>query len=185
MTTDSASRPCFVSGADYVCVAAQLGRTPQAMSRVVARCRWGFPAAVENLPYDAGGRPFPTLYYATCPTLVAAVAAVESGGGVKRHEHGLQSDAAARTSLLGAVAAERRRRRMLVRRYGLPMLDDGVALTGGIGGVGDQLRLKCLHAHAAHALARPGYAFGRTILAEAGDLWCENGRCATTVPASS
>jgi hypothetical protein len=155
------------------------------MSRVVARCRWGFPAAVENLPYDVSGRPFPTLYYATCPTLVAAVAAVESGGGVKRYEHQLQNDAAARTSLLSAVAAERRRRRLLVRRYDLPMLDGGLALALGIGGVAEQLRLKCLHAHVAHALARPQYAFGRTILAEAGDVWCKRGGCAAAVSASS
>ena len=53
------------------------------MSRVAARCLFGFPAAVETLPYDADGRPFPTLFYLTCPTLVAAVSRLESDGGVQ------------------------------------------------------------------------------------------------------
>ena len=177
-------------------MAAQLGRTPQAMSRVAARCPWGFPAAVENLPYDEAGRPFPTLFYATCPTLVAAVAAVESGGGVKRYERLLQTDVVLRASFLAAAAGERRRRRLLATRYGRPMLDDGAALASGVAGVtetnagaasgasslsaADPWRVKCLHAHAAHALARPGYALGRRVLSEAGNLWCDDCRCATT-----
>ena len=69
---------------DRDCVAAQLGRTPHPFRRVVARCPWGAPAVVEDLPYDAAGRPFPTLFWATCPALVAAVSALESGGGVRR-----------------------------------------------------------------------------------------------------
>lgn len=196
----AARQPRLVDGGDRACVAAQLGRTPQAMSRVVARCPWGFPAAVENLPYDESGQPFPTLFYATCPTLVAAVAAVESGGGVKRYERLLQTDSAARASFLAAAAGERRRRRVLGTRYGRPMLDGGAALSSGVGGVAgnagniaagagttatsgsaaDSLRVKCLHAHAAHALARPGYALGRRVLTEAGKLWCNDCRCATT-----
>ena len=172
-------QPRLVGGGDRACVAAQLGRTPQAMSRVVARCPWGFPAAVENLPYDEAGRPFPTLFYATCPTLVAAAAVVESGGGVKRYERLLQSDSATRASFLVAAAGERRRRRLLAARYGRPMLDGGAALASGVGGVTDPLRVKCLHAHAAHALARPGYALGRRVLSEAGTLWCDDRRCAT------
>ena len=46
----------------------------------------GAPAVVEDLPYDAAGRPLPTLFWATCPALVAAVAALESAGGVARFE---------------------------------------------------------------------------------------------------
>jgi hypothetical protein len=48
----------------------------------------------------------------------------------------------------------------------------------GIGGTRDPRALKCLHAHAAFALARPGYELGERVLAEAGDPWCPDGRCA-------
>ena len=39
--------------------------------------------------------------------------------------------------------------------------------------------LKCLHAHAAFALARPGYELGERILAEAEPLWPQDGCCST------
>ena len=40
------------------------------------------------------------------------------------------------------------------------MLDGGASLATGVGGVSDVLAVKCLHAHVAHALARPGYVLG-------------------------
>ena len=44
-------------------------------------------------------------------------------------------------------------------------------LPGGIGGQTRTGSLKCLHAHAAFALARPGYTLGERILAEVEPLW--------------
>ena len=154
------------------------------MSRVVARCSFGFPAVVETLPYDAGGRPFPTLFYLTCPTLVAALSRLESDGGVQAWSARLAAKPALARAVGAAASAARRRRRELVRRYDLAMVDDGASLTTGVGGVGDVRAVKCLHAHVAHALARPGYTFGRAVLAEAGDSWCDDVRCAAFVPSA-
>ncbi|MDE3190847.1 MAG: hypothetical protein KGL94_08525, partial [Acidobacteriota bacterium] len=49
--------------------------------------------------------------------------------------------------------------------------DRGASLDLGVGGAGRTGSLKCLHAHAAFALARPGYALGERILAEVTPLW--------------
>ena len=49
--------------------------------------------------------------------------------------------------------------------------DGGASLRLGIGGSGSPGHLKCLHAHAAFALARPGYVLGERILAEVDPLW--------------
>jgi hypothetical protein len=166
-----------VGGRELACVAGQLGRRPHALSRVVARCPWGYPAVVEDLPYDGRGRPFPTLFYATCPTFVAAIGALESAGGVRAMAAQLEDPAIA-AGLRTAIAYERRRRTALARRLDLPMLDFGAALRTGIGGVVEHLRVKCLHAHAAHALARPGYLLGEKVLSDAGELWCADRRCA-------
>ena len=174
--------PRLVKGADLAVVAGQLGRTPHAMSRVVARCPFGSPVAVETLPYDAGGRPFPTLFYLTCPTLVAAVSRLESDAGVRAWAARSAAEPALARAVAAAASAVRRRRRELVRRYDLALVDGGASLTTGVGGVGDVRAVKCLHAHVAHALARPGYVFGRAVLAEAGDPWCDDGRCAAFVP---
>jgi len=152
------------------------------MSRVVARCPFRFPAAVETLPYDAGGRPFTTLFYLTCPTLVAAVSRLESAGGVQAWSARLAAEPGLARIVAAAASAARRRRRELVRRYDLEMVDDGASLATGVGGVGDVRAVKCLHAHVAHALARPGYVFGEAVLAEAEDPWCDDGRCAALLP---
>ena len=154
------------------------------MSRVVARCPFRFPAAVETLPYDAGGRPFTTLFYLTCPTLVAAVSRLESAGGVQAWSARLAAEPGLARIVAAAASAARRRRRELVRRYDLEMVDDGASLATGVGGVGGVHAVKCLHAHVAHALARPGYVFGEAVLAEAEDPWCDDGRCAAFLPSA-
>jgi len=170
--------PPLVAGEDLSVVTGQLGRAPHPMSAVAIRCPFGFPAVVEDLPYDDLGRPFPTLYYCTCPTLVAAVGRLESDGGVARWTARLGTHRQLARSAADAAADSAVRRHDLARDHGLAMLDGGASLTTGVGGVGDLLAVKCLHAHVAHALARPGYVLGDAILAEVDDPWCDDGRCA-------
>jgi len=74
------------------------------------------------------------------------------------------------------------RRTDLVRAHELAAMDGGASLSTGVGGVSDLLTVKCLHAHVAHALARPGYVLGETILAEVVDPWCDDRRCAAHLP---
>ena len=173
--TRQSTRP---TEADIAHVRRQLGRETHPFHRVVARCPWGAPAVVENLPYGRDGKPFPTLFWATCPALVAAVGRVESGGGVKRFEAAVAGEPELARSLAAATRYELRRRRALVALYGLPMADSGASLATGIGGVAPgparpsgAPTLKCLHTHAAHALARPGYVLGERVLAEAAPLY--------------
>ena len=49
--------------------------------------------------------------------------------------------------------------------------DGGASLDLGIGGSRSPEHLKCLHAHVAFALARPGYELGERILAEVAEPW--------------
>lgn len=174
-----------VGGKDHAVVAGQLGRVPQPMSRVMARCSFGYPAVVENLPYDGDGRPFPTLYYCTCPTLVAAVARRESAGEVTAWTRRLAGDEDLRAAVAAATAATRRRRRLLARRCAAGQLDGGASLTTGIGGVRDPGAIKCLHAHVAHALAHPGYRLGEAVLDELDEPWCRDRRCAAWLPGAA
>jgi hypothetical protein len=136
---------------DEAIVARQLGRSPRAFRRVAVRCPFGRPAVTEQEPFDQDGRPFPTQFYVTCPFLVAAISRLEAAGGVERW-----SQAAREDDELGASLAEAQRRQRELR----PELD------AGIGGSTRPGSLKCLHAHAAFALAEPGYALGERILDE-------------------
>jgi hypothetical protein len=141
---------------DREIVARQLGREPRAFRRVVVRCPFGRPAVTEQAAFDAAGHPFPTQYYVTCRYLVAAISRLEAAGGVEHWTRQAQEDPVLVRSLAAAQAEQRVLR---------PELD------AGIGGSTRSGSLKCLHAHAAFALARPGYELGDRILAELPSLW--------------
>lgn len=162
---------------DEAVVARQLGRHPRAFRRVAVRCPFGLPAVTEQEPYDRDGEPFPTTYYLTCPHLVAALARVEAAGGVERWSRAADDDSDLAASLLSATEEQRAVRRELAgSRRGC---DGGGSLELGIGGSSRPAGLKCLHAHAAFALARPGYVLGERILAELAPLWPD--RCCSEV----
>jgi hypothetical protein len=155
---------------DRELVARQLGRPPRALRRVAVRCPWGRPAVTEQSPFDERGEPFPTTYYLTCPQLVAALARLEAAGGVERWTRAAAADEELAASLRAADDEQRALRAELADRDG-PGLDLGVAGSARGGS------LKCLHAHAAFALARPGYLLGERILAEVEPLWPGDGCC--------
>jgi hypothetical protein len=142
---------------DAAVVERQLGRRPRAFRRVAVRCPYGRPAVTEQAPFDEAGRPFPTTYWLTCRYLVEAVSRVEAAGGVERWSRAAADTPELASSLAGAHEDQRRIR---------PELDLGVggARPGAAG-------LKCLHAHVAFALARPGYELGERILGELEPLW--------------
>jgi uncharacterized protein len=140
----------------------QLGRPARAFRRVAVRCVHGFPAVTEQAPYGSDGEPFPTTYYLTCPWLVAEIARVEAAGGVERFSRAAAADPILRRSLAAADAEQRRIR---------PELDVGIA------GTRSPENLKCLHAHAAFALARPAYVLGERILTELDGLWPDSACC--------
>ena len=127
----------------------------------------------EQLPYDRNGEPFPTTYYVTCRYLVAALARLEAAGGVERWSEAARTDPELAASLERADDEQRRiRRELAVECVERP--DAGASLELGVGGAGARASrgaLKCLHAHAAFALARPGYELGERILAEVEPLW--------------
>jgi hypothetical protein len=141
---------------DREIVERQLGRPPRAFRRVVVRCPFGRPAVTEQAPFDEDGRPFPTQFYVTCSHLVAAISRLEAAGGVERWSRAAADEPELARSLAAAQAEQRAIR---------PEVD------AGIGGSTRSGSLKCLHAHAAFALARPGYALGDRILAELPALW--------------
>lgn len=148
---------------DEAIVARQIGRAPRAFRRVAVRCPFGRPAVTEQAPFDADGRPFPTQFYVTCPQLVAAISRLEAAGGVERWSRAAREDPELARSL------ERAQEEQRALRPELP---------AGIGGATRDGSLKCLHAHAAFALARPGYELGDRVLAELPALWPSD-RCCT------
>lgn len=154
---------------DATVVAWQLGRAPRGRWRCVARCSFGYPTCVATAPVTETGDPFPTLYYLTCPHLVAEVAALESRGAAGRWRRAIAEDPALASRVLDADESYRRAR--AVEGGGVDPTPEV-----GIAGQRDPLAVKCLHAHVAAYLggiADPvGAATMEDVIAE-----CEDRRC--------
>jgi hypothetical protein len=167
---------------DRAVVAEQIGREPRAFRRVVVRCPFGYPAVVEQSPYDEAGEPFPTTYWLTCRHLVAAVSRVEAAGGVERW-----SGAARANHLLAASLARANEQQQVIRRElagAAERPDRGASLELGIGGSSRGGSLKCLHAHVAFALVHTDYELGRQIVEEIDPAWPSD-RCCSTLDADT
>jgi len=119
---------------------------------VVARCAHGHPLVIRNAPVDAGGQPFPTLYWLTCQAHVKAVSKLESEGWIKRLADEAVVDPDLRIGLRRAherYAKERGR------------LHPGAEGWGGVGG--SRSGVKCLHAHYAYYIAGGADPIGRWV----------------------
>jgi len=163
-----------VSLADDRVIAWQLGREPRALLGVERRCPHGYPQVVRVHPLMEG-KPFPTLFWLTCPQLVRAVAELEARGWIDRIEEEVAKDPDLATALRGAhraYALERASHLSAEERKSLGSSGMLRSLTErGIGGIADFTRLKCLHLHVAHALAR-GNPVGERVLASLPALAC-------------
>jgi exopolyphosphatase / guanosine-5'-triphosphate,3'-diphosphate pyrophosphatase len=129
-------------GSDVALVQEQLGRPPLTDFTVVARCADGHPLVIRNHPVDIEGKPFPTLFWLTCPEAVKAVSRLEADGWIKRLDAGAAEDAGFATALRRAhdeYAEERGRWAEQARGW------------GGVGG--SRAGMKCLHAHYANHIA--------------------------------
>lgn len=93
---------------------------------------------------DAGGAPFPTVYWLTCPDAVKAVSRVESSGAIASLNERAESDAAF------GEALEAAHRAYANERDGM-LADDEPRAAGGVAGT--RAGIKCLHAHYAYYLA--------------------------------
>lgn len=151
-------------------VAAQLGRTPRDPWRTVARCSFGFPTAIASPPRLADGEPFPTLFWLTCPWLVAAVSDLESAGLAAQWAARLAADPELRARA-EAADAEYRRLRAEEGAGDDPCADVGVAGQRRVEGT------KCLHAYVAARLAGLDDPAGAAML-EHLERECPDGRCA-------
>lgn len=107
-----------------------------------------------------GGEPFPTLWWLTCPFLAEAVAGLESAGGTDEWAARLEADPVVAARM--RAADEEYRVRRAAAGGGDPCEKVGVA------GQRDPLKVKCLHAHVAAALAGVADPVGEAVLEELG-----------------
>ena len=145
-----------VSISDVKALARQLGREPRGRIAVARRCGYGYPQLLRVHPV-VDGKPFPTLYWLTCPFLREAIDRLEADGWIRRVEDRLAQD---RTF---AGQLDEARRSYVEERLALLSKGESEDLSSrgmlaalserGIGGIAEPRGVKCLHLHAAHELA--------------------------------
>lgn len=151
-----------------------LGRPARVPFTVLTRCPDGSPQVVKAEPVfqeDGMWKPFPTIYWLLCPNLRLAISRLEQGGFLKVMLTRLEQDAAFREAYLrgqAAVSDERVRRSAEILSQSLPEKMAKVLRETSVAGSHHLMGLKCLHAHAAHALAGGENPVGRAILHETG-----------------
>ena len=136
---------------DVALLTERLGRPPEGDFEVVVRTGDGAPVVIRNAPFLRDGTPMPTRYWLVDPALRAAVARLESAGGVRAAEAAVDPEqlAAAHT----AYAAE--------RDAAIDATHTGPRPSGGVGGT--RRGVKCLHAHYAFLLAGGDDPVGRWV----------------------
>jgi hypothetical protein len=151
---------------DLAVAGAQLGRPVRNVLGIAARCVCGNPTVLATAPRLADGSPFPTLYYLSHPAATAAMSDLEAEHVMVEFQDAL-ADPELNAAYLAAHEAYLADRAV----YG------EVPEIAGISAGGMPVRVKCLHALAAHALAAgPGVNPVGDLALERGDwspLVCE------------
>jgi uncharacterized protein len=167
-----------VTEEDIDAVEAQLGRRPRDIHAIAHRCQCGKPDVVATPPRLSDGTPFPTLYYATCPRLTAAISTLESSGLMADMNARLQSDPVLAGEYAAAHVDYETSRDVIAHQLDLDV-PEIVGITAG--GMPD--RVKCLHSLIAHSLAvgegiNPLGDEALRKLREMGDWWSD-GTCSS------
>lgn len=131
------------SEADLETLRMQLGRVPRGVVDVAARCVCGSPTVVRTAPRLPDGSPFPTMYYLTHPAAVRGCSTLEAEHLMEEYNRRLAAEPDLAAAYADAHADYLARRAEL----GSPVEIAGVS-AGGM-----PVRVKCLHALLAHALA--------------------------------
>jgi len=136
---------------DVALLTERLGRPPEGDFDVVVRAGDGAPVVIRNAPFLRDGTPMPTRYWLVDPALRAAVARLESAGGVRAAEAAVDPEQLAAAH--AAYAAE--------RDAAVDAAHTGPRPSGGVGGT--RRGVKCLHAHYAFFLAGGDDPVGRWV----------------------
>lgn len=155
-----------VSLKDKRIIEKQLRRIPRGLLGIECRCRYGYPQVVTVYPL-IDGKPFPTIFWLTCPFLANEIDHLEAEGWIKRMEAEVRKDEGLALRLHEAHKAYITERERLLSPKDRAFLKQARMLKGllerGIGGTADFSRVKCLHLHVAHALAREN-PIGKRVL---------------------
>ena len=156
-------------------VSLQLARELKNDFSTVRSCKWGYPQVIRSKLIQ-GGKPFPTLFWLTCPLLRRLVSTMESNGLIQKFEDRIEKEESYRERYLKAHEET-----VLVKRESLVGLElsewQKEKLFGsGIGGIANPLKVKCLHLQLANYLGGVSNPVGRDVWESLNEKKCSGER---------
>ncbi|MGC9383149.1 MAG: DUF501 domain-containing protein [Kosmotogaceae bacterium] len=116
----------------------------------IKRCTWDFPQVIRSYPLK-NNRPFPTIFWLTCPLLRKNVSRLEEKGMIKYFEKRLKKEPEMKKRFLLAQEATKELRKTLLPEK-IPYWIKEDLISKGIGGSKKYLTVKCLHLQLANFL---------------------------------
>jgi hypothetical protein len=113
----------------------------------------------EDALSESAVKPFPTIYWMTCPEVRKKISALEDSGSVAKFQKALMESPEDLEAMRRAHAAYESQRwntlmepdKEILRKNGWEYAYNGV----GVAGIRGHQNVKCLHCHTAHYLGRP------------------------------
>ncbi len=141
----------------------QLGRDISNPFTVKKRCKWGYPVCIESRIIH-NGKPFPTLYWLTCPFLSKRVGRLEEKGNIGLFEMRLKTDKTLRDMYGEAHKKTVEIKKEMLKHYeNLQDWQIESIVSRGIGGIRNRETVKCLHLQLANYLGGVENPIGKMV----------------------
>jgi hypothetical protein len=163
-----------VTKEDLKIIEKQIERKPNKIISIPKRCSFGKPVVIKSYPLK-DGKPFPTLYWLTCPHLIKEVGKLESLGKIKEWEEEIKDNEELREKYLKAHVEELKERNSMIKEE-----EEWIKKRlekVGIGGISNFESIKCLHLQLASFLGGTKNPIGERVWNSIEKKECENCIC--------
>ncbi|MBM7558726.1 DUF501 domain-containing protein [Marinitoga litoralis] len=159
---------------DLEIIEKQLERKPNKIISIPKRCSFGKPVVIKSYPLK-DGKPFPTLYWVTCPHLIKEVGKLEALGKIKEWEKDINNNIELKENYINAHLEEKNERNSLLKDE--PEWVKKRLENIGIGGIVNFESIKCLHLQLASFLGGTKNPIGKRVWDNIEKKECENCIC--------
>jgi len=143
-------------------VSLQLDRELKNDFSAVRFCKWGYPQVIRS-ELISEEKPFPTLFWLTCPLLRRLVSTMESRGLIKKFEDRIEKEKSYRERYLRAHEETALMKRESLAGVDLSVWQKEKLFGSGIGGIANPLKVKCLHLQLANYLGGVSNPVGKDV----------------------
>ncbi|HOL87016.1 MAG TPA: DUF501 domain-containing protein [Defluviitoga tunisiensis] len=168
----------LVSKSDLDIIYNQLNRKVDNILSITLRCKYNYPQVIQCYPLK-DNKPFPTLYWVTCPYLVEVVSKLESESLIATLEKKVFENSELKEQLFQAHLEEIKKRVIILgdQIEQLPRNIKKKIEESGIGGTADFNKIKCLHMHLASFLSKEPNPIGQIVSNMISEKNCLDERC--------